>query len=134
MFAAHYPYWISIVLMMTGFYGVMSTGNLIKKLIGLSLFQTSVLLFYVSAGKVAGGITPILREGAENAVYSNPLPQVLMLTAIVVGIATLAVGLAIVVRIRGSYGTIEEDEILAQDKAQIRHSVQLPEEGEVDVD
>lgn len=133
MFEAHYPYWISIVLMMTGFYGVMASGNLIKKLIGLSLFQTSVLLFYVSAGKVAGGVTPIIREG-EGIVHSNPLPHVLMLTAIVVGIATLAVGLAIVVRIRGSYGTIEEDEILAQDRAQIRHSVQLPEKGEADVD
>jgi multicomponent Na+:H+ antiporter subunit C len=132
MFQAHYPYWISIVLMMSGFYAVMSSSNLIKKLIGLSLFQTSVLLFYVAAGKVSGGTTPIYQENVT--VYSNPVPQVLMLTAIVVGVATLAVGLAIVVRIRGSYGTIEEDEIIAKDKAQIRHSIQLPEEGEVDVD
>ena len=132
MFHAHYPYWISIVLMMSGFYTVMSTSNLIKKLIGLSLFQTSVLLLYVSAGKVAGGVAPILREGAE--VYSNPLPQVLMLTAIVVGIGTLGVGLSLVIRIRGSYGTIEEDEIIALDRAQVKHSVQLPREGEVDAD
>lgn len=132
MFVAHYPYWISIVLMMSGFYAVMSTSNLIKKLIGLSLFQTSVLLFYVAAGKVTGGTTPIYRDNIE--LYSNPLPQVLMLTAIVVGVATLAVGLALVVRIRGSYGTIEEDEIIAKDKAQIRHSIELPEEGEVNVD
>lgn len=132
MFVAHYPYWISIVLMMSGFYAVMASSNLIKKLIGLSLFQTSVLLFYVAAGKVTNGTTPIYSDNAE--IYSNPLPQVLMLTAIVVGVATLAVGLAIVVRIRGSYGTIEEDEIIAKDKAQIRHSIQLPEEGEVDVD
>lgn len=132
MLAEHYPYWICIVLMMSGFYTVMATSNLIKKLIGLSLFQTSVLLLYVSAGTVRHGIPPIHVETAE--VYSNPLPQVLMLTAIVVGIATLALGLALVVRIRGSYGTIEEDEIIAQDRAQIRHSVQLPMEGEVDAD
>lgn len=115
-FAAHYPYWISILLMMTGFYAVMATSNLIRKLIGLSLFQTSVLLLYVSAGKVTGGAVPIYAEGV--ALYSNPLPQVLMLTAIVVGIATLAVGLALVVRINDSYGTCEEDEILAKDRAQ----------------
>lgn len=133
MFTAHYPYWISIVLMMAGFYGVMATSNLIKKLIGLSLFQTSVLLFYVSAGKVEGGTTPIY-HGNTPEIYSNPVPQVLMLTAIVVGVATLAVGLAIVVRIRGSYGTIEEDEIIAQDKAQLSRRIQLPEEGELDVD
>lgn len=130
--ADHYPYWICIVLMMSGFYTIMSTSNLIKKLIGLSLFQTSVLLLYVSAGKVSGGTMPIAT--AETEIYSNPLPQVLMLTAIVVGIATLAVGLALVVRIRGSYGTVEEDEIIAQDRAQVRHSVQLPMEGEVDAD
>lgn len=116
VFEAHYPYWISIVLMMTGFYAVMATSNLVRKLIGLSLFQTSVLLLYVSAGKVTGGAVPIYEEGA--ALYSNPLPQVLMLTAIVVGIATLAVGLALVVRISDSYGTIEEDEIIAKDRAQ----------------
>lgn len=131
-FAAHYPYWISIILMMSGFYTVMATSNLIKKLIGLSLFQVSVLLLYVSAGTVSGGTTPIFSEGAE--IYSNPLPQVLMLTAIVVGISILAVGLALVVRIRGSYGTIEEDEVIAQDRAQVRHSVQSPVEGETDVD
>ncbi|MCH2546263.1 MAG: cation:proton antiporter subunit C [Alphaproteobacteria bacterium] len=133
MFADHYPYWISIVLMMSGFYAVMASSNLIKKLIGLSLFQTSVLLFYVAAGKVAGGTTPIYRDGVE-IVYSNPLPQVLMLTAIVVGVATLAVGLAIVVRIRGSYGSIEEDVLIERDKAQIKHSIDLPEKGEVNVD
>lgn len=130
--ADHYPYWICIVLMMSGFYTVMSTSNLIKKLIGLSLFQTSVLLLYVAAGKISGGTTPVFTEGAE--IYSNPLPHVLMLTAIVVGIATLAMGLALVVRIRGSYGTIEEDEIVAQDRAQVRHSIQLPVKGEADAD
>ncbi len=112
----HYPYWMAIVLMMTGFYTVMATSNLVKKLIGLSMFQTSVMLFYVSASKVKFGVAPVMTEGAT--VYSNPLPHVLMLTAIVVGLATLAVGLAIVVRIRGAYGTVEEDEIIALDRDQ----------------
>ena len=115
-FMSYYPYWMAIVLMMTGFYTVMATSNLVKKLIGLSMFQTSVLLFYVSASKIKFGVAPVYTEGAE--IYSNPLPHVLMLTAIVVGLSTLAVGLAIVVRIRGSYGTIEEDEIIARDREQ----------------
>ncbi len=110
----HYPYVISVILMMTGFYAVMASSNLIKKLIGLSLFQTSVLLMYVAAGKRVGGSPPIFTEGAE--LYSNPLPQVLMLTAIVVGVATLAVGLALVVRIQAAYGTTQEDEMLAKDR------------------
>lgn len=111
MIFSHYLYWIAIVLMMLGFYTVIVSPNLVKKLIGLSLFQTSVLLLYVGAGKVAGGEAPIYTEGAE--LYSNPLPQVLMLTAIVVGVATTSVGLALAVRIRHAYGTVEEDEIIA---------------------
>lgn len=112
----HYPYWMSIILMMTGLYAVMATSNLIKKLIGLSMFQTSVMLFYVSASKVRYGAAPVITDGVE--VYSNPLPHVLMLTAIVVGLAILAVGLALAVRIRGAYGTVEEDEIIALDREQ----------------
>lgn len=112
-FTSHYPYWISIILMMTGFYAVMASSNLIKKLIGLSLFQTSVLLLYVGAGKVYGGVAPIYKT--SDPIYSNPLPQVLMLTAIVVGISTMAVGLALVVRIRNSYDSIEETDILDAD-------------------
>ena len=108
-----YNYWIVIGLMMAGLYVVISRGNLVKKVIGLNLFQTSVILFYVSMGKVRGGTAPILGDGVE--VYSNPLPHVLMLTAIVVGVATTAVALALVVRIKESYDSIEEDEILAQD-------------------
>ena len=104
-----YNYWIVIFLMMAGFYTVIARGNLIRKLIGLNIFQTSVFLLYISLGKVEGGTAPILVEGA--AAYSNPLPHVLILTAIVVGIATTAVGLALVVRIRAAYGTIEEDTI-----------------------
>jgi multicomponent Na+:H+ antiporter subunit C len=107
----YYNYWIVILLMMIGFYIVISRGNLVKKIIGLNIFQTSVFLLYISMGKVAGGTAPILADGFE--VYSNPLPSVLILTAIVVGVATMAVALSLVVRIREAYGTIEEDEIAA---------------------
>ena len=104
-----YNDWVVVFLMMAGFYVVIAQGNLIKKLVGLALFQTSVFILYISMGKVAGGNAPILTEGVS--VYSNPLPHVLILTAIVVGVATTAVGLALVVRIHEAYGTIEEDEI-----------------------
>jgi multicomponent Na+:H+ antiporter subunit C len=109
VYSGLFNYWIVIVLMMTGFYIVIARRNLIKKLIGLSVFQVSVFLLYISIGKVAGGTAPILT--GEPEIYSNPLPHVLILTAIVVGVATTALGLALVVRIRESYGTIEEDEI-----------------------
>jgi len=108
-----YNYWVAIFLMMTGFYIVISSGNLIKKVIGLSIFQTSVFLLYLTIGKVRGGTAPILSD--DFTVYTNPLPSVLILTAIVVGIATTAVALALIVRIREAYETIEEDEIRAQD-------------------
>ncbi len=109
-----YNYWIVIVLMMTGFYVVVSRGNLVKKIVGLNIFQTSVFILYISMGKVTGGTAPIIAEGITT--YSNPLPHVLILTAIVVGVATSALGLALVVRIREAYGTIEEDEIDHQDE------------------
>lgn len=108
-----YNYWIVIFLMMTGFYIVIAQGNLVKKVIGLNIFQISVFLLYITMGKVRGGTVPILAEGIET--YSNPLPSVLILTAIVVGLATTALALALIVRIRESYGTIEEDEILSRD-------------------
>lgn len=108
-FLGHYNYWVVVFLMMLGFYILISRGNLVKTLVGLSLFQTSVFIFYISLGKVRGGTAPILVEG--EAVYSNPLPHVLILTAIVVSIATTALGLALVVRIKETYGTIEEDDI-----------------------
>jgi multicomponent Na+:H+ antiporter subunit C len=114
--AGHYSYWVTIALMVGGLYVVIARGNLIKKLIGLSIFQTSVYLLYVAPGKLIGGTAPIV--AAEFRVYSNPLPHVLILTAIVVGVATLALGLALVVRIREEYGSIEEDEILAADAQQ----------------
>ena len=103
-------YWVTIFLMIGGLYIVVAHGNMIKKLVGLSIFQTSVYLLFLSPGKIIGGTAPILAEGFD--VYSNPLPHVLILTAIVVGVATLALGLALVVRVNEAYGTIEEDEIM----------------------
>jgi len=111
--ASHYSYAITVFLMMAGLFIVIARGNLVKKLIGLGIFQTSVYLLYIAPGKLIGGTAPILSEQFKT--YSNPLPHVLILTAIVVGVATLALGLAIVVRIREAYGTTEEDEILAED-------------------
>ena len=109
-------YLVVIVLMMGGLFIVISQTNLVKKLVGLAIFQTSVFLFYISAGKIAGGTAPILTD-APDTVYSNPLPHVLILTAIVVGVATTALGLALVLRINAAFGSIEDDEILAM-KAQ----------------
>jgi multicomponent Na+:H+ antiporter subunit C len=114
--AAHFSYWVTIFLMVAGMYILIARGNLMKKLIGLATLQTSVYLLYIAPGKLIGGTAPIYAEGFTT--YSNPLPHVLILTAIVVGVATLALGLAIVVRIREAYGSIEEDEILAMDHAE----------------
>ncbi len=105
----NYNYWISILIMMIGFYGVIVRGNLAKKMMSLAVLQVAVLLLYISVGNVEGGAVPIKIEG--NNFYVNPIPHVLMLTAIVVGVAVMAVGLAIIVRIKEEYGTIEEDEI-----------------------
>ncbi len=141
-----YNYWVVVFLMMLGFYVLISRANLVKKVVGLNIFQTSVIIFYVSTGKIIGGTAPIIVEDAHGAeagveeapglaqglseagetaagiaaglpgetIYSNPLPHVLMLTAIVVGVATMAMALALVVRIKEAYGTIEDDEIQAQ--------------------
>jgi multicomponent Na+:H+ antiporter subunit C len=111
-----FNYWVFAVLLMIGFYAVIAKRNLIKKLMGLSIFQAAVFLLYISMGKVDGGTAPIIQKGVEDAVYSNPLPQVLILTAIVVGISTTALGLAIAVRIREAYGTIEDDELARMDR------------------
>jgi len=108
-----YNYWIVIALMMTGLYVMISRGNLVKKLVGISLFQTSVFFLYISMGFVADAQVPILTAGVER--YSNPLPHVLILTAIVVGVATTAVGLALVVRIKEAYGSIEETDLHRMD-------------------
>jgi len=159
----NYNYIVVIILMMTGLYVVFSSRNLIKKLVGLSVFQTSVFLLYITIGKVSGGQPPILVDGhadiappvqlasanaraavesagshgghASEVAYSNPLPHVLILTAIVVGVATLAIGLALVVRIREVYGTIEEDEISALDyQYNLEGTPHLPPASEREVD
>lgn len=116
----HLNYWLFIILMMIGFYIVVARGNYIKKIVGLNVFQVSVFMFYISIGKVEGGTAPIFPVDMNidpKVVYSNPLPHVLILTAIVVGIATTSLGLALIVRIREEYGTIEEDEILEIESA-----------------
>lgn len=105
-----YNYWVFAVLLMVGYYAVIAKPNMIKKLLGLSIFQAAVFLLYITMDKVDGGTAPIIQKGVADAIYSNPLPQVLILTAIVVGISTTALGLALVVRIHEAYGTIEEDE------------------------
>jgi multicomponent Na+:H+ antiporter subunit C len=113
----HYVYWLLFALMMVGLYVVISHGNLLKKLIGLTLFQVGVFLFFISLGKVDGGSAPIVSEDVET--YSHPLPQVLILTAIVVGVATLAVGLALAVRVFEAYRTVEEDELVEREEDEL---------------
>ncbi|HET9662927.1 MAG TPA: cation:proton antiporter subunit C [Burkholderiales bacterium] len=113
--AGHFSYWVTVFLMVAGLYILIARTNLLKKLIGLAIMQTSVYLLYIAPGKLIGATAPIIADGFAR--YSNPLPHVLILTAIVVGVATLALGLALVVRIRETYGSIEEDEILALDSA-----------------
>lgn len=111
--STHYVYWVVIVLMMTGFYLLIARPNMVMKLVGLAIFQTSVFVLYISFAYVSGGTAPIIAEGWRT--YVNPLPHVLILTAIVVGISTTAVGLALVIRIYQSFGTIEEEEIHEMD-------------------
>jgi multicomponent Na+:H+ antiporter subunit C len=105
-----FNYWVFAVLLMVGFYAVIAKTNMVKKLLGLSIFQGAVFLLYITMDKVDGGTAPIIQPSVTDAIYSNPLPQVLILTAIVVGISTTALGLALIVRIYEAYGTIEEDE------------------------
>jgi len=127
----HLPWWIAIAIMMVGFYALIRQGNLIKKIIGAGIFQTAVFLLYLSIGKVVdpnspyGATAPILwpQDGHGPATgtppphmvgtpFENPVPHVLMLTGIVVGVATMAVALALTIRIYRAFGTIEEDELL----------------------
>ena len=117
----HFNYFIYIFLMMVGLYAMMANRNLVKKLIGMNIFQWSIILFFVSTAAKLGGTIPIVRgghghHGAEVVIqasqYVNPLPHVLMLTAIVVGVGTTGVALALILRIYKAYGTLEEDEIL----------------------
>ncbi|MCE2517961.1 MAG: cation:proton antiporter subunit C [Alphaproteobacteria bacterium] len=109
----HWNYMIVVILMMVGLYMVMSRFNLVKKLIGLTIFQTSLFLLYISLGRIDEGTAPII-DASKDYAYSNPLPHVLILTAIVVGVATTALGLALVLRINDAFGTIEEDEVLLE--------------------
>lgn len=127
----HYYNWIAIALMMLGLFAVIVSGNLIKKLIGMSVFQTSVLLFYIAMGRVEGGRAPIIND--PSATYVNPVPHVLMLTAIVVGIATLAVGLALASRIKLSFGSIEEDAILRSIR-QVEHAENAQRKQEAELE
>lgn len=108
-----FNYWIVVVLMMVGLYIVIAQGNLIRKIVGLTILQTAVFIFYISMAKVDGGTAPILVDNITQ--YSNPLPHVLILTAIVVSISTTALALSLVVRIKEAYGSIEEEEIQQQD-------------------
>lgn len=113
----HYNYWVVIVLMMIGMFTVISRGHLLKKVIGLNIFQTSVFIMYISIGYVEGGTVPIVEGGAaSDVVYANPLPHVLILTAIVVGVSTTALALALIIRIREAYGTLEEYDIQKLDQ------------------
>lgn len=111
-----FNYWLVVFLMMAGLFAVMSRANLVKKVMGLSIFQASVFVFYITSGKLFGDTAPIIDE--RFSTYANPLPQVLILTAIVVGVATTAVALALIVRIKEAYGTIEEDEMVSKDQSE----------------
>ena len=121
----HVNYWLFVILMMTGLYIVIAKGNLVKKIVGLNIFQVSVFMLYISVGKISGGTAPIFPLDMQidpAVIYSNPLPHVLILTAIVVGIATTSLGLALIVRIREEFDTIEEDRI-----EEIEHDMVLAE-------
>ena len=115
--AESFNYWVVMILMMNGLYILIAHRNLVKKVIGLTIFQTSVFIFYISMAKVKGAIAPIIDNTVEHGtlLYSNPLPHVLILTAIVVSISTTALALSLVIRIKRAYGSVEEDEIHAKD-------------------
>ena len=114
----HINYWAAIILAAIGLYAVIARTNLIKKLIGLSLFQTSVFLLFITVGKISNATAPIIHDLYQ--VYSNPLPHVLILTAIVVSVSTLAVGLALTIVIKKEFGSVEEDELEAMQDTQTR--------------
>ena len=111
-----FNYWVFAVLLMIGLYALIAKRNLVKKILGLAIFQSAVFLFFITMSKIEDGTAPIIQAGVSGQIFSNPLPQVLILTAIVVGISTTALGLAIVVRLYEEYGSIEDDEILAMDR------------------
>lgn len=115
---AKYNYWIYVVLMMIGFYAMIGKNNLVKKLLGMNIFQTAIILMFISSGVKKGGLIPVLdkqaalENGVNAALINNPVPHVLMLTAIVVAVSVTGVALALIQRIHRRYGTLEENEIL----------------------
>ncbi|MDH7594257.1 MAG: cation:proton antiporter subunit C [Methanomicrobiales archaeon] len=106
-----YNYYMAVIIMMIGLYAMIAKSNLVKKIIGLNIFQTAIFLFYISIADVRGGTAPILIEGS-NALYVNPVPHVLILTAIVVSVSTTAVALSLVIRIHREYRTVEEEDLM----------------------
>ena len=116
---ANYNFWIYVALMMIGLYAMIAKNNLVKKIVGMNIFQTAIILFYISTAAKHGATLPIIEHAhgsAHTAVhaadYINPLPHVLMLTAIVVAVATLGVALALAIKVHDAYGTLEEDELI----------------------
>lgn len=112
LFVARYNYWMAIILMLIGLYALIAKQNLVKKIIGLNIFQTAIFLFYISFAEVKGGTAPIYLPEGIDALYVNPLPHVLILTAIVVGVSVTAVALSLIVRIYEEYGVIDESELM----------------------
>jgi multicomponent Na+:H+ antiporter subunit C len=115
---AKYNYWVVVLLVMIGLYAMIAKNNLVKKIIGMNIFQTAIILFYISIGAKKGATIPIIfgEHGSPPvaADFINPLPHVLMLTAIVVSVATLGVALALALKVFRQYGTLEEDDIHSQ--------------------
>jgi multicomponent Na+:H+ antiporter subunit C len=107
-----YPYWVAVGLLMLGLYTMIAQRNLVKKLVGMTIFQTAIILFFLLLSVKRDGTLPVVLPGpVDPARYMNPLPHVLMLTAIVVAVATSGMALAIVVRLYARYGSVEEDVI-----------------------
>lgn len=111
LFLKHWNYWVYIAIMMVGFYGLLAKNNLVKKVIGLGIFQTAIFLLFISMAVVRGGVAPIVDYNQKEQVYANPVPHVLILTAIVVSVSVTAVALAVIINIKREYGTVEIDEI-----------------------
>jgi multicomponent Na+:H+ antiporter subunit C len=112
LFLSRYNYWMAIILMLIGLYALIAKQNLVKKIIGLNIFQTAIFLFYISFAEVRGGTAPIYTAEGVGSLYVNPLPHVLILTAIVVGVSVTAVALSLIVRIYEEYGVLDEDDLM----------------------
>ncbi len=109
-----YNYWLIAILILVGIYGMMAKRNLLKKLMGMNILQVAIILFFLTLSPKKGGTMPVFdpEVGTTYADYANPLPQALMLTAIVVGVATTGLALALLVKVHRTFGTLEEDEIM----------------------